>query len=43
MKFAFDLISFGLGILAGGAATAASTKLFGWFSKQDASIAKKVP
>lgn len=43
MKFAFDLISFGIGVLAGGGITAASAKIFGWFQKQDASIAKKLP
>jgi len=42
MKFAFDLISFGLGILVGGALTAASAKFLGFFQKQDASIAKKL-
>jgi hypothetical protein len=42
VKFAFDLISFGLGILAGGAACAISAKTLGWFNKQVGSVEKKV-
>ena len=42
MKFAFDLISFALGILAGGAACALSAKTLGWFNKQISSVEKKV-
>jgi hypothetical protein len=39
---AFDLISFAIGFLAGGAACALSAKTLGWFNKQTASIEKKV-
>ncbi len=42
MSFTFNLVSFGLGILAGGAACAISAKAFGWFNKQVASVEKKV-
>lgn len=38
-----NVILVAVGILVGGAATAASTKLFGWFAKQDASVIKKLP
>jgi hypothetical protein len=39
----FDFLSFVIGVLVGGAAAAASAKFLGWFQKQDASIAKKLP
>lgn len=42
MKFVFDLLNFGLGCLAGGAACAISAKTLGWFNKQVASVEKKV-
>ncbi len=42
MSFTFNLVSFGLGILAGGAACAISAKTLGWFNKQVASVEKKV-
>lgn len=38
-----DIIIGVVGFFIGGAVTAASTKLFGWFSKQEASVAKKIP
>jgi hypothetical protein len=42
MTFVFDLVSFVLGALAGGAACAVSAKAFGWFQKQEKSVASKV-
>lgn len=38
-----DLLLFAVGFIAGGAATAASAKLLGWFNKQEASIRAKLP
>ena len=43
MKFAFDLIRCGIGVLIGGCLTAASAKFLGFFQKQDKSIAAKLP
>lgn len=34
----FNILSFLVGVFVGGALTAASTKLFGWFKKQEASV-----
>jgi len=39
----FDVLSFAIGVFVGGAAVAASAKLLGWFNKQEASVAKKIP
>lgn len=38
-----DVILGAICFFAGGAATAASTKLFGWFTKQETSIKTKIP
>lgn len=43
MSFTFNLVSFGLGILAGGAACAISAKAFGWFQKETKSLESKIP
>lgn len=38
-----DVIQLAVGFFAGGAVTAMSSKLLGWFNKQETSIETKIP